>query len=123
MVNKIKDIMNKYVIIIFCLFLNSCQQRIPNYSQGYIYDKELNPLYNIKIENPYDSTIYTLTNKSGYFKIDQSMLAEYLYIIKNNKKVDSIYISTRHPEGRISYSFVEGRNDTLFIDIKKLDIK
>lgn len=38
--------------------------------------------------------------------------------MKTKKKIDSIYIITTHPERGISYNFVEGEKDTLFINLK-----
>ena len=45
-----------------------------------------------------------------------------LYVLQNNKKIDSIYIITTHPEKGANYNFVEGRKDTLFINLNKITL-
>lgn len=92
----------------------SCFQKIPSYIHGYVYNGN-KPLSGIKIEDPYDHKIYAYTDRKGYFKINKLTKDEYLYIKKDNKKIDSIYYIRTHPERGSRYYFVEGRRDTLFI--------
>ena len=100
------------------IFLNSCNPKVPKYMHGYIFTKENMPLEGIRIEDPYEKSFFSITNKQGYFKINQLAKGDFLYVLKGNKKIDSLYIIRSHPEKGESFYFVEGRNDTLFIDTK-----
>ncbi len=82
--------------------------------QGYVYNGN-KPLSDIKIEDPYDHKIYAYTDRNGYFRINKLTKGEYLYVKKDNKKIDSIYYIRTHPERGEKYYFVEGRKDTLSI--------
>ncbi|MCS3868593.1 hypothetical protein J3D55_001509 [Chryseobacterium ginsenosidimutans] len=109
----------KILLILFVTFISSCTKTTPKYMHGYIYNSQKKPLKGIKIEDPYNISLSTFTNSKGYFKINALSKGEFLYVKKNNIKLDSIYIVRTHPERGVSYAFVEGRNDTLFIDLKK----
>lgn len=104
--------------IIFLLLISSCYSKKPNYIQGHIFNLENKPLKGIKVQDPNDKKIFTTTNNNGYFKINQLTNGKLLYVYENEKKINSIYIITTHPEREISYNFIEGKNDTLFIDLK-----
>ena len=77
----------KVIIIILNLifFLISCTTKNHAYLHGYIYDYNMKPIEGIKVEDPYDATTYSITNKTGYFKINHLIKGEFLYVKKNNK--------------------------------------
>ncbi|WP_445711452.1 hypothetical protein [Flavobacterium sp.] len=104
--------------ILFSLLILSCSSKVPKYIQGHICNSEKKPLTGIKVQDPNDRKIFAITNNDGYFKINQLTNGKLLYVFENEKKIDSIYIITTHPERGISYNFVEGEKDTLFIDLK-----
>ncbi|WP_175623038.1 hypothetical protein [Chryseobacterium schmidteae] len=108
----------KMLLISATILLLSCSSQSPKYIQGYIFSKDLKPIENIKVQDPNDKNIFSYTNPKGYFKINQMIKGRFLYVMYNEKKIDSIYIVTTHPERGPSYNFVEGKSDTLFVDVK-----
>ncbi|MET4083697.1 hypothetical protein ABIB40_003669 [Pedobacter sp. UYP30] len=107
----------KLIGIVFMISLLACSTKSPKYIQGYIYNELKKPMIGIKVEDPNDRNIFSITDMKGYFKINQMINGRYLYVILK-EKMDSIYIVRTHPETGRSYSFVEGRKDTVFIDEK-----
>ncbi|AEW85598.1 carboxypeptidase regulatory-like domain-containing protein [Flavobacterium columnare] len=108
----------KSIGILCSLILFACSTKTPKYIQGYVYNEEKKPLESIKVEDPHDSLTYSFTNEKGYFRINMLTKGEYLYMKQSNKIIDSIYYIRTHPERGERYYFVEGRNDTVFIDMK-----
>jgi hypothetical protein len=102
-------------LLALMIFLNSCNPKVPKYMHGYIFTKENKPLEGIRIEDPNKKSIFSITNKEGYFKINQLTSGNYLYVLKGIKRIDSLYIVSTHPERGESFYFVEGRKDTLFL--------
>jgi hypothetical protein len=64
----------------------------------------------------------SITNDKGYFRMNKrdNWIEKYLYIVHNASKIDSISILRTHPEYGARYYFVEGRNDTLFMENDKI---
>ena len=87
----------KVIIIILNLifFLISCTTKNHAYLHGYIYDYNMKPIEGIKVEDPYDATTYSITNKTGYFKINHLIKGEFLYVKKNNKNDRDTFVSTK----------------------------
>ena len=112
----------KILHVITMILLSSCVTQNPKYIQGYIYTTEHNPIERIKIQDPNNTKILSYTNSKGYFRINQMIKGRLLYVLQNNKKIDSIYIITTHPEKGANYNFVEGRKDTLFINLNKITL-
>lgn len=108
----------KNSIIILSIVLISCSVNNPKYIHGYVYDKKGSPVKGLRIEAPYDQYKYSFTDDRGYFKMEL-ISSRFLYVKMKNIKIDSIYYLRTHPERGVSYYFVEGRSDTLFIDISK----
>ncbi len=100
------------------IMLNSCKTQEHKYIHGYIFNKNNNPIMGLKIQDQYDKKIISHTNAKGYFKITKMIKGRILYVYNNELKIDSIYVVTNHPERGASYNFVDGRSDTLFIDMK-----
>lgn len=100
--------------IITLIFFISCYNRI-EYYQGYIYDKNYNPLVNVKVT--LESTNQTsITDNKGFFKIKKnSNILGDLIVFKKKKIIDTIKTVWRQHGEKIKYSFVENQNDTLFI--------
>lgn len=112
--------MKNFVLLIVYISIWSCMPKLPSYIHGHIYSyKYHKPLKGIKIEDPYNMHINTYTDANGYFRINELTKGEYLYVKKDNKKIDSIYYIRTHPERGEKYYFVEGRKDTLFIKINE----
>lgn len=101
--------------LLLIILINSCNHQVPRYMHGYIFTKDYKPLEGIRIQDPYDKKIFSITNDEGYFKIEQLTKAEFLYVFKDHKKIDSLYVLRTHPERGESYYFVEGRKDTLYL--------
>ena len=55
----------------------------------------MKPIEGIKVEDPYDATTYSITNKTGYFKINHLIKGEFLYVKKNNKNDRDTFVSTK----------------------------
>ena len=113
--------MKKSIIILFSLILISCSVSPPSYIHGYIYDEKHTPVKALKIENSSNSNIYSFTDEKGYFRIDRMISSDFLYVKIKDVTIDSIYYFRVHPERGGLYYFVEGRSDTLFIDMSKYE--
>ena len=108
----------KIIGIAIITTLLACSTKQPTFIQGYVFSKEKKPLKSIKIVDPYNQNLFSVTNNEGYFRINQLTKGEFLYVFQNDEKIDSIYYIRTHPERGEKYYFVEGRKDTLFIDSK-----
>lgn len=107
------------IIVILSLFLwSSCCTKTPTYIHGYLYNNEHKPLIGLRVEDPDNKNTFSISNKDGYFKINKMINGRYLFVLQYDKKIDSIYIVRTHPEKGVDYCFVEGRIDTLFINLK-----
>lgn len=107
------------IMIFFILILFACSSKSPSYIQGYIYNERRDPLKGIKVVDPNNKTVFSITNDQGYFRINQMINGRYLDVIIKSKKIGSVYIARIHPENGANYAFIEGRNDTLFISLKE----
>ena len=112
----------KIFAIILVVAFYACSTKEPKYIQGYIYNEYRKPVKGIKIEDPNNNILFSISDDKGYFRINQMRKGTYLYVIKDEKKIDSIYVVRTHPERGMSYSFVEGKNDTVFVNMKKQKI-
>ena len=115
--------MKKILFLTLAFLLFCCKNRKINFYEGHIYDENKKPLPNIKVCKMYHTpTDCTMTNANGYFKInkDPTSIAK-LIIFYKEQPIDTII--TRWAQGgeRLVYSFVEGKNDTLFIDMSKYE--
>ena len=116
--------MKLIIRIVFTLVLFACStKKEPTYTHGYIYDEKGSSIQGIKIEDPNNKNIYSISNDKGYFKINGITSIGFLYVILKGKKIGSLYIRRTHPEAGSNYAFVEGRKDTLFIDIQHQKIR
>ena len=119
--------MKKYILLSLFVIISSCGGNSDfsdfRYYEGHIYDRNKKPLPNIKVCKMYHTpTDCTMTDANGYFKInkDPTSIAK-LIIFYKEQPIDTI--RTRWAQGgeRLVYSFVEGKNDTLFIDMSKYE--
>lgn len=105
-------------LIILLISIISCSKPI-KYYQGYIYDLDRQPIAGVKVYCPYD-TIGTsgITDSNGFFQIEipKHIISTSLYIKKNHTIIDAIRIIGTHGGEQLHYSFVDGKNDTLFVD-------
>ncbi|MGO4708211.1 hypothetical protein AB4Y90_03640 [Chryseobacterium sp. 2TAF14] len=104
-------------IILITSSFSGCKDR-PKFYEGYIYTKEKKPLTNVKICE-LGTTNCSETDSKGFFKIkkDSERISDLIVLYKNNP-IDTIKtVWTQHGE-RIGYSFLEGKKDTLFVDLK-----
>ena len=92
------------------------------YYEGHIYDRNNNPLPNIKVCRGHKLTACTITDTNGYFKINKDPTSiTYLIVFYKEQPIDTIRTAwTLHGE-LDRYSFIEGKNDTLFIDMSKYE--
>ena len=115
--------MKKYILLSLFVIISSCGGNSDSkYYEGHIYDENKKPLPNIKVCRGYKLTACTMTDTNGYFKInkDPTSIAK-LIIFYKEQPIDTI--RTRWAQGgeRLVYSFVEGKKDTLFIDMSKYE--
>ena len=107
------------MIIFFCC----CRTQI-NYYQGYIYDFDRQPIVGVKVYSPYDTIgTFGITDSNGFFQIKKPkhIISNFLYIKNLHTIIDSIRIVGSHGGEQLHYSFVDGKNDTLFIDRSKIE--
>lgn len=109
----------KLIGIFFIVALLACSPKLPTYIHGYICNEDKSPAEGIKVSDPKNETVFAITNSQGYFRINQMINGRILDVIFKTKKIGSIYIVRTHPEATMNYSFVEGRNDTLTVDLKE----
>lgn len=111
----------KEILALFCiLFIMSCSNKI-NYYHGYIYNTENKPLRKIKVEEDDNLKAYSYTNEKGYFKIPKrnNFGGNLIVYSQNNTILDTIWtVFSSHGE-KLNYRFVNGRKDTLFVNMKK----
>lgn len=116
--------MKLIICIIFTLVLFACStKKEPTYTHGYIYDVKGSPLQGIKVEDPDNKSTFSISDDKGYFRINKITSRMYLYVTLEEKKIDSFYIVAIHPEAGQNFYFVEGRRDTLFVDMQQKKIR
>lgn len=107
-----------YVIIIL---LQACTTGRIDYYHGYIYNNDKKIIEGLKV-NTINYKYFSYTNKKGYFNINiyNKDYSRFLIIAdKDDYIIDTLVTSWRFPDvGGINYQFVNGKNDTLFIDLK-----
>lgn len=114
-----KKIVLSINIIVYILI--SCKSKINHY-EGYICDAHKKPINGLKVFSKYDSIYtYDYTDSSGFFKIkiNTNTIFGFLMIKKEDVVIDSIQIIRSSGGEKRNFYFVEGRKDTLFIDISK----
>ena len=115
--------MKKILFLTLAFLLFCCKNRKINFYEGHIYDENNTPLPNIKVCKMYHTpTDCTMTNANGYFKInkDPTSIPD-LIVFYKEQPIDTIRTLWTQAGERIMYSFVEGKNDTLFIDMSKYE--
>ncbi|HZH73436.1 MAG TPA: hypothetical protein VFD91_13145 [Mariniphaga sp.] len=111
---------NIFIKSLLFLSLTKCNSSI-SYYEGHICNLKREPMSGLEVYQREDSlNISGLTDTTGFFKIKkkENSIATYLMVKKGNEILDSIRIVGTQGGERIIYSFVEGKNDTLFIDVK-----
>ena len=115
--------MKKILFLTLAFLLFCCKNRKINFYEGHIYDENNNPLPNIKVCKMYHTpTDCTMTDANGYFKIneDPTSMTD-LIVFYKEQPIDTMRTLWTQAGERIMYSFVEGKNDTLFIDMSKYE--
>ena len=118
--------MKKYILLSLFVIISSCGGNSDysgsKYYEGHIYDENKKPLPNIKVCRGYKLTACTMTDANGYFKINMTPnFITDLIIFYKEQPIDTIITAwTLHGE-LDRYSFIEGKNDTLFIDMLKYE--
>ena len=118
--------MKKYILLSLFVIISSCGGNSDysgsKYYEGHIYDRNNNPLPNIKVCRGYKLTACTTTDANGYFKLNMTPnFITDLIIFYKEQPIDTIITAwTLHGE-LDRYSFIEGKNDTLFIDMSKYE--
>ncbi|CAA0159531.1 conserved hypothetical protein [Tenacibaculum maritimum] len=111
----------KNIVLIFALMtFTQCKTGI-NYYQGHIFSVNNNPIKGLKVYEKYNYKNYSVTNKEGYFRINitKNNIERYLIIEDKNEIIDSIQVIGIQGGERIKYSFIQGKRDTLFLNIDK----
>jgi len=115
--------MKKILFLTLAFLLFCCKNRKINFYEGHIYDENNKPLPNIKVCKMYHTpTDCTMTDANGYFKInkDPTSIPD-LIVFYKEQPIDTMRTLWTQAGERIMYSFVEGKNDTLFIDMSKYE--
>ena len=119
--------MKKYILLSMFVVISSCGGNSDysnfRYYEGHIYDRNKKPLPNIKVCKMYHTpTDCTMTDANGYFKIneDPTSIAK-LIIFYKEQPIDTIRTVSTYAGERVTYNFVEGKKDTLFIDMSKYE--
>ena len=115
--------MKKYILLSLFVIISSCGGNSGfKYYEGHIYDRNNNPLPNIKVCRGYKLTACTTTDANGYFKLNMTPnFITDLIIFYKEQPIDTIITAwTLHGE-LDRYSFIEGKKDTLFIDMSKYE--
>ena len=116
--------MKKYILLSLFVIISSCggnnDYSGSKYYEGHIYDTNKKPLPNIKVCRGHKLTACTMTDANGYFKLNMTPnFMTDLIIFYKEQPIDTIITAwTLHGE-LDRYSFIEGKNDTLFIDMSK----
>ena len=114
--------MKKILFLTLAFLLFCCKNKKVNFYEGHIYDENKKPLPNIKVCRGYKLTACTMTDTNGYFKLNMppNFITD-LIIFYKEQPIDTIITAwTLHGE-LDRYSFIEGKNDTLFIDMSKYE--
>ena len=114
--------MKKILFLTLAFLLFCCKNKKVNFYEGHIYDENKKPLPNIKVCRGYKLTTCTMTDANGYFKLNMTPnFITDLIIFYKEQPIDTIITAwTLHGE-LDRYSFIEGKNDTLFIDMSKYE--
>ena len=118
--------MKKYILLSLFVIISSCggnnDYSGSKYYEGHIYDTNKKPLPNIRVCRGYKLTTCTTTDANGYFKLNMTPnFITDLIIFYKEQPIDTIITAwTLHGE-LDRYSFIEGRSDTLFIDMSKYE--
>jgi len=114
--------MKKILFLTLAFLLFCCKNKKVNFYEGHIYDENKKPLPNIKVCRGYKLTACTMTDANGYFKLNMTPnFITDLIIFYKEQPIDTIITAwTLHGE-LDRYSFIEGKNDTLFIDMSKYE--
>ncbi|WP_147300517.1 hypothetical protein [Tenacibaculum gallaicum] len=112
--------MKKLFLFTLLLFLLSCKKKT-DYYHGYIYSKEKKPLRNLKVVEDDNLKTFSLTDEKGYFNIPElnSFGGNLVVYTENNKVIDTIHTIFSNRGEKLNYRFINGRNDTLFIDTSR----
>lgn len=107
------------LLIVITVFVLSCKSKI-NYYEGYICNMDKKPLSKVKVCKMHKLNEYSITDEKGFFRINKALnFIDDLIVFYDEKPIDTIRtVWSQHGE-KIIYSFLEGKNDTLFIDISK----
>ena len=119
--------MKKYILLSLFVIISSCGGNSDysgsKYYKGHIYDTNKKPLPNIKVCKMYHTpTDCTMTDANGYFKInkDPTSIPD-LIVFYKEQPIDTIMTLSPAYVERVTYNFVEGKKDTLFIDMSKYE--
>ena len=110
----------KITLVLFSLLCSvQCKPKI-NFYHGHIYSKDNEPIKNLTIYERYDKSKFSRTDAKGYFKINVKVnhIKGVLMVESSKSKLlDSIQVIGTQGGERLMYSFVEGKNDTLFLEL------
>jgi len=116
--------MKKYILLSLFVIISSCGGNSSfKYYEGHIYDENKKPLPDIKVCKMYHTpTDCTMTDANGYFKInkDPTSIPD-LIVFYKEQPIDTIMTLSPAYVERVTYNFVEGKKDTLFIDMSKYE--
>ena len=115
--------MKKYILLSLFVIISSCGGNSSfKYYEGHIYDENKKPLPNIRVCRGYKLTTCTMTDANGYFKLNKKPTSvSKLIIFYKEQPIDTIRTVWAQAGERLMYSFVEGKKDTLFIDMSKYE--
>ena len=118
--------MKKYILLSLFVIISSCGGNSDysgsKYYEGHIYDRNKKSLPNIKVCRGYKLTACTMTDANGYFKLNKKpTFITDLIVFYKEQPIDTITTFSIYAGERLTYNFVEGKKDTLFIDMSKYE--
>lgn len=108
------------ILIIAILNINCSSKNNILYYQGHVFTKDHKPAKGIEVSEKYQPSNKTFTDEKGFFKINkrENSISMFLILRKDKRIIDSIQIIRSSGGERQNYYFVDGRKDTIFIDLK-----
>lgn len=110
----------KILSILFLALLVQCSGKIKFY-HGYVYGEDGVPLENIRIFEDDNLRESALTDKNGYFKLEEknSFSGDLVIMLSDSTVIDTIKTAYAVHGERIRYQFINGTSDTIWIKVVK----
>ena len=107
--------MKKTVISCLLLALYSCNDQ-PKYYHGYVLDRKMKPISNVKVIENNKIPLSTITDSTGYFRLNKNPdWLSNLIFLKEGYITDTVRtVWSKHGE-KIEYTFLNQNADTVLL--------